>query len=320
MTVAPSSRSSRSGPPATSAGRPRVRDRIAVCEVGPPSAVARPSTRLVSRCAVSDGDRSLASRMQGLSGRCSRLPLARLGSIWVSTRRPTSRRSLARPASTALPSADSLLAMRSTDCCQDQATPWPSTISWQARVIRSVSLSSSAWARKIAASPAPSRRRVSSSIACNCWRVRSSASCSSAPPSLSGTGASGTGPSLPASLCTTPIARPGLAPMPTMAGCACGGVQPVTGAARRCAAACASAFSWAVRPSMTLRSRASAAAASWPSAEMVTVSPACRPNCSSDTRFLASPVCSPARTWIRAAKPRAVSTQRVAGRACRPVG
>ncbi|MNS70775.1 hypothetical protein D3C72_1041230 [compost metagenome] len=279
---------SSSAPAATNAGRPSVRERIAVCEVGPPCAVARPSTRPMSRLAVSDGDRSAASRMHGCTGRSARPPPAADGSSCASTRRPTSRRSAARPASTGLPSAARPEAICSMAWCQDHATPWPSTISWQVRVIRSVSSSSAACALKIAASEAPSRRWVSSCSAINCWRVRLSASCRRAPPSPSGVGRSATSACVLASTCTGPIASPGLAPMPMIAACASGGFQPATGVALRCAARSASAFSWATSPSMTLRSAANRAGASAPSADTLTASPWRNPSCSSATRLLAS--------------------------------
>lgn len=54
----------------------------------------------------------------------------------------------------------------------------------------------------------------------------------------------------------------GPAPMPTMAACASGGVQPLTGAARRWAARSASAFSCRISPSIALRRAARAGSAS----------------------------------------------------------
>lgn len=74
----------RPAPPATSAGMPRVWARIAVCEVGPPWAVASPMTQAGSSPAVSEGARSGAIRMQGASGRS--WPLFRAGAIYASTR------------------------------------------------------------------------------------------------------------------------------------------------------------------------------------------------------------------------------------------
>jgi hypothetical protein len=50
-------------PSATRAGMPRLAAMIATCEVGPPRAVAMPTTREASRAATCEGSRSSAIRM-----------------------------------------------------------------------------------------------------------------------------------------------------------------------------------------------------------------------------------------------------------------
>jgi hypothetical protein len=81
------------------AGMSSERAMIAVCEVGPPPAVQMPRIIAGSRRAVSDGDKSSATRITGMvkvPGSSSSVSASRR-----STRRPTSWRSTARSLSSA---------------------------------------------------------------------------------------------------------------------------------------------------------------------------------------------------------------------------
>ncbi len=177
--VPPSGAVIKVGPAATMAGRPRVRARIAVCEVGPPTLVASPRTCLVSRCRVSDGVRSSATRIEGsVSAICCRS----MPSSWASTCSPTSRRSIARAASSGSATCCSLSMRARSARCQDQAAPWPCMMVTSASRVSTGSASSSRWAAKMAASAALSRWRVRPSSSSRSARTASSA-CSSASPS-----------------------------------------------------------------------------------------------------------------------------------------
>lgn len=81
----------------TMAGKPSARARMAMCEVGPPSTIPKPSTRSGSKDAVSEGDNSRATITTGVLGMDS--PFSLTPSMRRSTRLPTSRRSSARAAS-----------------------------------------------------------------------------------------------------------------------------------------------------------------------------------------------------------------------------
>ena len=183
---------------------------MAVWDVGPPRAVASATMRAVSSPAVSEGVRSSATRITGPSGRsAAALAVASSGARRASTRRPTSRRSAARAASSGLPMAAMRSAVRLTASCQAHAGPCPSTISWQARTTRSVSDRNSACALKMPASAAPRRRPVSSARAASCCFVATMASFSRSPPSIRGSGISGTTISAGRTTWRRPTARPG---------------------------------------------------------------------------------------------------------------
>ena len=122
---------------------------MAVWDVGPPRAVASATMRAMSSAAVSDGVRSSATRITGPSGIVPRRAVSSSGARRARTRRPTSRKSAARAASSGLLTAAMRSAVRFTASRQAQAGPWPSTINWQARVTRSASARNSAWALKI---------------------------------------------------------------------------------------------------------------------------------------------------------------------------
>ena len=55
-------------PTLTTAGKLRARAIMAEWAVGPPTAVQKPSTRSLGNEAVSDGERSCATKMMGWSG------------------------------------------------------------------------------------------------------------------------------------------------------------------------------------------------------------------------------------------------------------
>ena len=105
---------------------------IEVCEVGPPPAVHRPSANLGSSRAVSDGVRSSATRMTGWSGSCGSSSIVSARSL--RTRRPTSRRSAARAASTASFIDARMPARSSYMCCQAQPALRPSRIERARRI------------------------------------------------------------------------------------------------------------------------------------------------------------------------------------------
>jgi hypothetical protein len=96
MTGVPFGRSSAAGSIPDTSGMSSERARIATCEDAPPVVVANPSTRARLTLAVSDGVSSSATRIvfSGYSGDAASTPVS-----FVSTRRPMSRRSFARAAS-----------------------------------------------------------------------------------------------------------------------------------------------------------------------------------------------------------------------------
>jgi len=84
----------RSSPHPTTAGNPNALAKIAVWDVGPPSAVANPSTNCLSRRAVSEGVRSSANITEGI---CSPERSVSVCPLRIrSTLFPTSRISAAR--------------------------------------------------------------------------------------------------------------------------------------------------------------------------------------------------------------------------------
>ena len=191
------------------------------------------------------------------------------GASLRSTRRPASRKSAARAASSGLPTLASWLAAACTASCQLQAAPWPCAMRWQAWAIRPVSPSSSACARKMPPSALPMRAAVSCASCSSSARVAARASSSASAPSASGAGRSGTAMSAARRTRSVPMARPGLALMPCSDGGRPAGCQALRLAA--CALAwrafSASASSAAVSRFITPCSAARAAAASLPCAE-----------------------------------------------------
>ena len=95
MTYVPGASSRTPGQP-TTAGMPRLRARIEVCEVGPPSWVANASTIDLSMSAVSAGARSIATRMLGSLS--SGMPGAGTSSSRATVRLRMSSRSVTRAA------------------------------------------------------------------------------------------------------------------------------------------------------------------------------------------------------------------------------
>jgi hypothetical protein len=139
---------------------------IAVCDVGPPAAVHRPSTIAGSSLAVSDGDRSSATRMTGESstpGSSSSVSANRRN-----TRRPTSWRSTARSLSSASPRLATSRARSSNVSRHDQPALCPPFIRSSAVSTRSGSSRNSSCARKMAARAAPLLSLTSSWSSRNC--------------------------------------------------------------------------------------------------------------------------------------------------------